>query len=70
MDMLLEVALLQSLHKSIRDEDLPVNPAVLWSKHMVPNRPPGSSLDIKRSSHKKMSKFLQVTSVPSCCGVM
>lgn len=61
MDSLLEIALLQALHKSIKDDELPLNPAVLWNKHMVPCRPPGAALDIKKSSFKKMGKFLQVS---------
>ncbi|KAF9587127.1 hypothetical protein IFM89_039644 [Coptis chinensis] len=30
-----------------------------WSSHVLPCRPPGMTLDIKKSSHKKLSKWLQ-----------
>ncbi|KXZ46941.1 hypothetical protein GPECTOR_39g435 [Gonium pectorale] len=59
MDALLESVLLQALHKSVKDTDLPLNSSVLWNQHMLPLRPAGSTLDVKRSKHKKMSKFLQ-----------
>ncbi|GLC72504.1 hypothetical protein PLESTF_001258200 [Pleodorina starrii] len=59
MDSLLECALLQALHRSVKDTDLPINSSVLWNQHMLPARPAGSTLDVKKSKHKKMSKFLQ-----------
>ncbi len=40
--------------------DLPLNSSVLWNLHLLPARPAGSTLDVKKSKHKKMSKFLQV----------
>ncbi|GFR52463.1 hypothetical protein Agub_g14965, partial [Astrephomene gubernaculifera] len=42
-----------------KDSDLPLNSSVLWNQHMLPARPAGCTLDVKRSKHKKMSKFLQ-----------
>lgn len=59
MDELLNVCLLEALHRAVKDEDLPMNSSVLWNQYMLPSRPAGSVLDIKKSSHKKMSKFLQ-----------
>ncbi|KAG2432033.1 hypothetical protein HYH02_013103 [Chlamydomonas schloesseri] len=59
MDALLESVLLQALSKSVKDGDLPLNSSVLWNQHMLPQRPAGSTLDVKKSKHKKMSKFLQ-----------
>ncbi|KAG2496973.1 hypothetical protein HYH03_004979 [Edaphochlamys debaryana] len=59
MDALMEGALLQALHKSVKDTDLPLNSSVLWNQHVLPCRPAGATLDVKRSKHKKMSKFLQ-----------
>jgi len=58
MEAQLEVALLQALYKSVKDGELPMNSSVLWTAHMLPCRPVGSTLDIKKSKHKKMSKFL------------
>ncbi|KAI8463967.1 MAG: hypothetical protein J3K34DRAFT_129977 [Monoraphidium minutum] len=60
MEALLEAALLQALHKSVKPADLPLAGSALWSQHMLPNRPPGSTLDVKKSKHKKISKLLQV----------
>jgi translation initiation factor 2D len=50
----------QALYKSVKDGDLPMAGSVLWVQHMVPGRPPGTTLDVKKSQHKKMSKLLQV----------
>ncbi|CAL9136942.1 unnamed protein product [Musa acuminata var. zebrina] len=33
--------------------------STLWSNHVLPCRPSGITLDIKKSSHKKLSKWLQ-----------
>lgn len=35
MDQLLERALLQALHKSVKDADLPLNSSTLWSQHIT-----------------------------------
>lgn len=59
MDTLLAAALMQSLHVTVKDKELPLNSTVLWSQHMIPNRPAGATLDVKKSKHKKLSKFLQ-----------
>ena len=59
MDALLEAALLQALHKGVKDADLPLPGSQLWAHHIVPSRPPGSTLDVKKSRHRKISKYLQ-----------
>lgn len=59
IDSLLDKCLLQALHKSVKDKDLPMPGSTLWSNHILPCRPPGVTLDIKKSSHKKLSKWLQ-----------
>jgi translation initiation factor 2D len=58
MDGLLEAALLQSLRTSAsaKRAELPMLSSNLYRLHMVPNSP--ASLDVKKSSHKKLSKFL------------
>ena len=61
MEALLQACLLQALHVSVADTDLPLAGSILWAQHMLHVRPPGTMLDIKKSKHKKMSKFLQVT---------
>lgn len=58
MDALLDKCLLQALHTSVKDKELPVVGSTLWSGHILPCRPAGTVLDIKKSSHKKLSKWL------------
>ncbi|XP_039133842.1 LOW QUALITY PROTEIN: eukaryotic translation initiation factor 2D [Dioscorea cayenensis subsp. rotundata] len=58
VDSLLDKCLLQALHRSVKDKDLPMPGSTLWSNHVLPCRPSGITLDIKKSSHKKLSKWL------------
>eukprot|EP00775_Hariotina_reticulata_P004819 gene4819-5066_t len=68
MDELLELALLQALTKLVKEDELPMISSTLWSQHIKPCAPPGAApLDVKKSSHKKMDKFLQVYSK---CGLL
>lgn len=62
VDSLLDKCLLQALHVTVEDNDLPMPGSTLWSNHVLPCRPPGITLDIKKSSHKKLSKWLQLKS--------
>ncbi|XP_078172323.1 eukaryotic translation initiation factor SUI1 family protein [Carex rostrata] len=59
IDAMLDRCLLQALHTSVKDSDLPMPGSTLWSHHILPCRPSGITLDIKKSSHKKLSKWLQ-----------
>ncbi|XP_059297353.1 uncharacterized protein LOC132050225 isoform X2 [Lycium ferocissimum] len=59
VDALLDKCLLQALHTTIKEKDLPIPGSTFWSSHVLPCRPPGIILDIKKSSHKKLSKWLQ-----------
>lgn len=59
VDMLLDRCLLQALHTTVKDKDLPMPGSTLWSNHVLPCRPSGVTLDIKKSSFKKLSKWLQ-----------
>ncbi|KAK9069947.1 hypothetical protein SSX86_010345 [Deinandra increscens subsp. villosa] len=59
VDALLDKCLLQAFYTTIKDKDLPIAGSTLWSNHVLPCRPPGIVLDIKKSSHKKLSKWLQ-----------
>ncbi|KAK6116717.1 hypothetical protein DH2020_049537 [Rehmannia glutinosa] len=59
VDVLLDKCLLQALHTTVKDKDLPMPGSVLWSGHVLPCRPSGITLDIKKSSYKKLSKWLQ-----------
>ncbi|XP_042495319.1 eukaryotic translation initiation factor 2D [Macadamia integrifolia] len=58
IDTLLDKCLLQSLHTTVKGKELPIPGSMLWSSHILPCRPSGVSLDIKKSSHKKLSKWL------------
>ncbi|KAJ7982579.1 eukaryotic translation initiation factor 2D [Quillaja saponaria] len=62
VDALLDKCLLQSLHTTVKDKDLPMPGSTLWSNHVLPCRPSGTMLDIKKSSYKKLSKWLQAKS--------
>ncbi|KAL0456274.1 UNVERIFIED_CONTAM: Eukaryotic translation initiation factor 2D [Sesamum latifolium] len=59
VDALLDKCLLQALHTTVKDKDLPMPGSILWSSHVLPCRPSGITLDIKKSSYKKLSKWLQ-----------
>ncbi|XP_020519093.1 eukaryotic translation initiation factor 2D isoform X1 [Amborella trichopoda] len=59
IDSLLDKCLLQALHTTVKDKDFPMSGSSLWSSHVLPCRPEGITLDIKKSSHKKLSKWLQ-----------
>ncbi|KAB2071812.1 hypothetical protein E1A91_A08G256900v1 [Gossypium mustelinum] len=62
VDSHLDRCLLQALHTTVKDKDLPMPGSTLWSNHVLPCRPSGITLDIKKSSHKKLSKWLQAKS--------
>eukprot|EP00929_Paragymnodinium_shiwhaense_P107021 TRINITY_DN72980_c0_g1_i1.p1 TRINITY_DN72980_c0_g1~~TRINITY_DN72980_c0_g1_i1.p1 ORF type:complete len:592 (-),score=175.50 TRINITY_DN72980_c0_g1_i1:126-1901(-) len=58
-DDLLDFCLLQALKLSLVDEKaLPVEASDLYEKHMKPARPEGTTLDVKKSSHKQIGKYL------------
>ncbi|OMO77514.1 Translation initiation factor SUI1 [Corchorus olitorius] len=62
VDSHLDRCLLQALHTTVKEKDLPMPGSTLWSNHVLPCRPSGITLDIKKSSHKKLSKWLQAKS--------
>ncbi|KAI9071159.1 hypothetical protein K1719_046882 [Acacia pycnantha] len=68
-DSLLDKCLLQALHTTVKDKDLPMPGSTLWSNHVLPCRPSGVTLDIKKSSHKKVSKWLQAKSTSGLISV-
>eukprot|EP00090_Calanus_glacialis_P008779 TRINITY_DN17125_c0_g1_i2.p1 TRINITY_DN17125_c0_g1~~TRINITY_DN17125_c0_g1_i2.p1 ORF type:complete len:597 (-),score=222.65 TRINITY_DN17125_c0_g1_i2:88-1878(-) len=61
MDELLENAFLQSLKTSCsaKKAEFPMLTSNFFRLHMVPACPPDSQLDVKKSSYKKLSKFLE-----------
>ncbi|CAL5226777.1 g9634 [Coccomyxa viridis] len=56
-DELIEVCLLEGLH-AVTDGELPMLTSDFYAKHMLPAKPEGASMDIKKSSYKKLSKLL------------
>lgn len=61
MDELLDNAFLQSLKTSCnaKKAEFPMLTSNFFRLHMVPACPPQSQLDVKKSSYKKLSKFLE-----------
>ena len=61
MDELLENAFLQSLKTSCsaKKAEFPMLTSNFFRLHMVPACPPDCQLDVKKSSFKKLSKFLE-----------
>mmetsp|Transcript_12603 Transcript_12603/g.28558 ORF Transcript_12603/g.28558 Transcript_12603/m.28558 type:complete len:581 (-) Transcript_12603:83-1825(-) len=58
-DDLLDFCFIQAATSSLcEDKALPVEASELYEKHMKPRRPEGTSLDVKKSSHKQIGKFL------------
>jgi len=56
---LLDFCFLQAFQVSLTDEkSLPVEASELYEKHMKPRRPEGTTLDVKKSSHKQIGKYL------------
>ncbi|CAJ1345542.1 unnamed protein product [Effrenium voratum] len=58
-DDLLDFTFLQALKQSLSDDKaLPIEASELYEKHMKPARPEGTTLDVKKSSHKQIGKYL------------
>ncbi|KAH3801312.1 hypothetical protein DPMN_154960 [Dreissena polymorpha] len=58
-DELLEFCFLCSIKASLKKTDLPLATGTFYKNHMLKYCPKGKYLDIKKSSYKKLSKFLQ-----------
>eukprot|EP00727_Mastigamoeba_balamuthi_P012746 m51a1_g8094 hypothetical protein (703) ;mRNA; r:61828-65654 len=59
MDALLEGCLLHAVKRRLTPRELPVLASALLAAHLLPSRPPGAELDVRRTSYKKLSRFLQ-----------
>lgn len=58
-DDLLDFCFMQAFKVSLTDaKALPVEASDLYEKHMKPQRPEGTTLDVKKSSHKQIGKYL------------
>ncbi|XP_012719125.2 eukaryotic translation initiation factor 2D [Fundulus heteroclitus] len=60
MDALLLQCFLHALKRKVKKADLPLLTSTFLRNHMFTCCPSGKQLDIKKSSYKKLSKFLQV----------
>ncbi|KAJ2822079.1 hypothetical protein IWW50_004370 [Coemansia erecta] len=63
MDALLMTSLKQAMATTLDESHasalLPIGASTLFSTYMIPNAPNGADLDIKKSSYKKLAKFLK-----------
>lgn len=58
MDKLLEYCFLKAWKTTAKKVEFPLLTSNFYKLHMLPACPPGKQLDLKRSSYKKLSKFL------------
>lgn len=58
MDDLLKYCFLKSLRTTMKKVDLPLLTSNFYKVHMIPACPEGKTLDVKKSSYKKLSNFL------------
>lgn len=59
MDTMLEYCFIKSLKTTVRDVKLPLVISNFYKLHMMPACPDGYELNVKKSSFKKISKFVQ-----------
>ncbi|XP_046405879.1 eukaryotic translation initiation factor 2D isoform X2 [Ischnura elegans] len=59
MDKLMEYCFLKALKTTARKLSLPLLTSNFFKLHMIPACPKSDTLDVKRSSYKKLSKFLK-----------
>lgn len=60
MDTCLDWCLLRALVTAVPDGSLPIRCEELYSKVMLPVRPAGTTVDIKKSGYKKLTKLFSV----------
>ncbi|KAK7792036.1 hypothetical protein R5R35_001673 [Gryllus longicercus] len=63
MDELVEYCFLKALNTSAKKADYPMLSSKFYKLHMLPACPSDKTLDIKKSSHKKLSVFLSKMNV-------
>lgn len=63
MDELLDYCFLKALKTTAKKIELPVLTSNFYRLHIVPACPADKSLDVKKTSFKKLSKFLEVQSI-------
>ena len=60
MDAMLDWCLLRGLVDKVPDSELPIKCEELYSKVLLPARPAGTTVDIKKSGYKKIAKLYSV----------
>ena len=58
-DRLIDACFMRALRERVADGDLPLDCSKFYSGCMLPCRPAGVELDIKRSAYKKLSKLMK-----------
>lgn len=58
MDNLLEYCFLKACKTSLKKGDLPMITSTFFKNHVIGVCPPGKTVDVKKSSYKKLSVFL------------
>lgn len=58
MDKLLEYCFLKACKTSLKQGDLPIITSTFFKNHVIGVCPPGKTVDVKKSSYKKLSAFL------------
>ena len=58
MDKLLEYCFLKACKTSVKSNDLPILSSNFFKNHVLTACPPDQTLDVKQSSFKKLSAFL------------
>ena len=59
MDELVDATFLRALHLKVKDDQLPMEASAFYSNCMLPSRPPGTEIDMKKTSYKKLSKLIK-----------
>ena len=59
MEELIDACFMRALRERVADGDLPLDCSKFYSGCMLPCRPAGVELDIKRSAYKKLSKLMK-----------
>ncbi|XP_052774295.1 eukaryotic translation initiation factor 2D-like [Mya arenaria] len=67
MDDLLQFCFLCALKASLKKSDLPIPTGTFYKAHMLKYSPKATQMDVKKSSFKKLSKFLQTQAK---CGII
>lgn len=68
-DIVLENALLQACKTSAKKVEFPILSSNFYRTHILTALPPGMSFDVKKTSYKKLSKFLEKMASDGLIGV-